>query len=357
MSAANADDVSLNPQCVAPPEREGFVLQADYQTPRLWAALVLDLKNANIEQYDTLTFFAKGQNDGSMPLVPKIELKRPADHSRVGIAYLRDVTNTWKQFTIPLKDLQQFGQDPFLCGWTDMSELNFTLESARAGKAGTIFLDDIYLERRGAGAPTPPAACATPTSAPTELLSATPTSAPTELLSATPTKRPLPTNPPSLLVADFDSCSAVNNLNGGMGGAYNPPDLLVDTRISESNRGCVSRLEYHIGGWAAYWNKLGGANASKFKTLRFDIRADPAVGIPSRMKIEVKKQNGEWSILYVEGITDQWQTMSVDLGNFVRAFENKLPIQEFNDLDELVFTFEQQYGRDGVVYLDNIRFQ
>ena len=60
----------------------------------------------------------------------------------------------------------------------------------------------------------------------------------------------------------------------------------------------------------------------------------------------------EVSILYVSGITTDWQSMSVNL----RDFEGSL--SSFTNMEELVFTFEaNEAGRIGVIYLDNIALQ
>lgn len=394
----NATDVSLAPQCMPPPDRDGFVLQADYKIPHLWAALVLDLKNARIEQFDTISFFAKGQNDGSIQLVPKIELRRPADHSRVGIAYIRDMTNAWKQFTVPLKDLQRFGNDPFLCGWTEMSELVFTLESTRAGKVGTIFLDDIYLERRSSGAPPTPVDCVSQTPTSTEVPSATPSQIPSSIESpsatltgspsaavgvtpTTPAPQPLPPPPSSLPVTNFDNGTGTSNLGGLMGVACPEQgcaghNTLVISNPEEGGRGKVARLQYSIQNWVAYFIKLHTPNAPRFadltpySTLSFDIRGEPQSKIPLQLKLELHRpiqterdnlKCREFGITNIGEITSEWQTKSIPISEFKETNFPCFPgLSAKDDIDELVFTFEfaaEKSGTDGVIYLDNIVFK
>jgi len=160
-----------------------------------------------------------------------------------------------------------------------------------------------------------------------------------------------PYTPPPPVIANFDSCTGATKLGGQMGTAYDPKsdDTIVVSYVQEAGRGCIARLEYDIVGWSAFWIQLQGADLSPYSQLVFDVKADPQK-VPERVKIELKRAGGqEVSILYLSGITTDWQTMSVNL----RDFEGSL--SSFTDMEELVFTFEaNESGRIGVIYLDNI---
>lgn len=162
---------------------------------------------------------------------------------------------------------------------------------------------------------------------------------------------------PELTIADFDNCFNVNNLSGSMGAAYNSPDSLVETYVRESERGCVARLEYTIQGWSAFWMELKDVDLTPYSKLAFDIRADSAVGTPEQIKIELKRAGGQQvSIIYVSGITANWQTMDVSLADFGPTGYTT-PLSSLMEMEELVFVFEaSQSGKQGVVYLDNITF-
>jgi len=163
--------------------------------------------------------------------------------------------------------------------------------------------------------------------------------------------------PTSLVAADFDSCTGVNNLGGQMGAAYNSPDSLKEKYVEEAKRGCVARLEYEIQGWSAFWMKLRGVDLTPYSKLVFDVRADPQPGIPKQIKLELKRANGtEVSIAYVSGIKVDWKTMSISLADLVPT-GYAAPLSSFSGMEELVFTFEAKSGSQGVVYLDNIVFQ
>jgi hypothetical protein len=160
-----------------------------------------------------------------------------------------------------------------------------------------------------------------------------------------------------LLVADFNNCKPENNLGGGMGTAYNPPDYLLETYFKDDGHGCVVKLDYHITYWSSFWLKLQLIDLTPYKKLVFDIRSDPQ-DIPAEIKIELKRAvDMEVSIIYVSGISATWQTITIYLSDFGPTGYMP-PISSFSDMEELVFTFEADHsGKSGVVYLDNITFE
>jgi hypothetical protein len=192
--------------------------------------------------------------------------------------------------------------------------------------------------------------CASPT--PTVMTTATP--------SSMVTPPPISTSPallPEFVIADFDSCNGMTNLGGALGAAYDPSsgDKLVESYVQEAGRSCVARIEYDIVGWSAFWIQLQGADLSPYSQLVFDIKADPQEKVPKQVKIELKRAGGqEVSIMYISGITTDWQTMSVNLGDFGSTGYTSA-LSSLTDMKELVFTFEaSQSGKTGVIYLDNI---
>lgn len=327
MGSAAASGDSLTFDCAPVKCREGIVAKLDHETENAWAAFWIGLDDADFSSYDTLTFFARGDYPRGSTPVFKVELKR-WDNTEIGIAYLSGLTNKWQQFSVPFDDIRPFGNEPFLCGWDKMSELVFAFEAGRTGPQGTMYLDDIYVERRGQGAPSPGPECSVP---------------------------PPPTLAASPVIADFDRCMGVNNLDGSMGAAFSGSDSLEETYPEESGRGCVARLAYDISEWSAFWMKLERVDLSPYSKLVFAIRADAEPNVPRQIKIELKRaRNREVSIALISGITTDWQTLSVDLADFgPTGYTDAL--SSFTEMEELVFTFEaRQAGSQGVVYLDNI---
>lgn len=165
-------------------------------------------------------------------------------------------------------------------------------------------------------------------------------------------------NTPPLAVADFDRCQPTNNLGGAMGVAYNPPDSLIESYVEEPDRGCVARLDFQIADWSAFWLRLENADLRPYKTLRFDVRADPEPGFTGQMKIELKRNQGaEIVILYVADIGADWKTVRVDLDDF-RPTGTNPPLASRKGVEEMVFVFEAaKSGGKGVVTLDSIAFE
>jgi len=340
-SPENEPENWLEYRCDAGAGKGNIVAILEYETPSAWAGFWIDLGEADFTPYDVLTFFAKGDPTEGIPPMLKIELKRQED-SRVGVVYLAGLTDEWQQFVIPFSDFcTPPGSDP-LCGWDTMTELVITFEYEHSER-GRVYLDDIYVERRGEGAPTPEAQCSA-----TEPPATQP-----------PAPQPAEPSSESLAVADFHSCTRVNRLGGEMGAACEEPNRLIESYPQESGKGCVARLEYHIETWSAFWIKLQKADLRPYNTLTFDIRADEPV--PRELKIELKRlcssqPCGEISIYYLAGITSAWQTRSVPISEF-GSTGWAATLSSLEDMEELVFTFEADHsGNGGVVYLDNIAF-
>ena len=164
--------------------------------------------------------------------------------------------------------------------------------------------------------------------------------------------------PPTLVIADFDSCDEVTNHGGRMGSFQgSPDDSLVASYVKEAWRGCIAKLEYDIVTWSAFWIQLQGADLSLYSQLVFDVKAE-SQKVPKQAKIELKRARGkEVSILYIPGITTDWQTMRVNLSSFGPT-DYADPLSSFTDMEELLFTFDANLsGMTGVIYLDNISLQ
>ena len=163
---------------------------------------------------------------------------------------------------------------------------------------------------------------------------------------------------PPLVVADFDGCQSVNNLDGTMGAAYNPPDSLIESYIEEPGRGCVARLDFDVDDWSAFWLILEDADIQPYQVLRFDVRADPEPGFTGQMKVELKRSQGaEIVLLYVADIGADWKTVRVDLDDF-RPTGTNPSLATRKGVEDMVFVFESaKSGRQGVVYLDNVAFE
>lgn len=119
-----------------------------------------------------------------------------------------------------------------------------------------------------------------------------------------------------------------------------------------------------------FWTKLKNLDASSFDHLEFDVRGDKEKGYTSVFKIELKKFKDKDRVeklkgtYVVSGVGQDWKHVSIPFNSLtgVLDFANpeiwKNPASAFADLDEFVIVFEDRRvsKKEGVIYVDNIRF-
>lgn len=157
-------------------------------------------------------------------------------------------------------------------------------------------------------------------------------------------------------IAAFSGCTGQTEQGGRIESMHDPSagNTLDVSYVRGVGRGCIAKLEYDIVNWAALQIQLLGADLWPFSQLVFDIKADPQYDPPGQIKIEFKRAGGhEVSILYISDITTDWQTMRVNLSD-LGPTEYTDPLSSFADMEELLFTFDEQSGEIRTVYLDNI---
>jgi hypothetical protein len=167
-----------------------------------------------------------------------------------------------------------------------------------------------------------------------------------------------PYAPLSSTITRFDSCGEPAKRARGIQPLDSPDagNTLHLAYPQESGHGCVARIEYDIVEWSALWIDLLHADLRPYRQLSFDIRADAP--LPGQIKIELKRASGaESSILYVSGITADWQTRRVKLRDFAPT-GYMLPLSTLVEMEELLFTVAaERSGKTGTVYLDNIALE
>lgn len=130
-----------------PEEGRGCVARLEYQIPKVYAAFWMKLQGMNTKDYNTVTFYAKGDSTAGIPQLFKVEVKRN-NNAEMSIIYLSNLSDKWQQFAIPYNEFVQFFDFPALSGWDNLSELAFTFEIEKSGQTGVIFVDDIAFEKR-----------------------------------------------------------------------------------------------------------------------------------------------------------------------------------------------------------------
>ena len=172
------------------------------------------------------------------------------------------------------------------------------------------------------------------------------------------------------VVADFD-VPPPNNLGGGFGAfSPNPEEMTyitvetMDDTVRHGTNGAAMKLEYNVdqgGAYNGFWMKLGpqeaGNNfdASAYSKLVIWIRGDSKVGVPSKVKIELKGDPGSRiGRSYISGITDDWTMMEIPLSTVAAQRV------DLTKLNEFVIVFENNVvapGKKGVIWIDDIAFE
>jgi len=166
----------------------------------------------------------------------------------------------------------------------------------------------------------------------------------------------------TLLVADFDSGSKPSNIGSDFGAwDKDPADFsqtctdAFDSVIKDGDTGFSMKLTYDVDSpnpaYNGFWLKLNDIDASNFRNLTFAVRGDEDAGYTTVFKVELKKTNGEVGKFYVTGVEYVWKEISIPLNQFSG-------INDVSGLGELVIVFEDAMttNKEGVIYLDNIRF-
>lgn len=172
------------------------------------------------------------------------------------------------------------------------------------------------------------------------------------------------------IVADFNM-PPPNNLGGGYG-AFSPKAEEMTYVTTETwdevekygKDGGSMRLEYNVdkpGSFNGFWMKMGpedtanNFDASAYSKLTFWVKGDTKVGVPAKVKIELKGDPGtRIGRYYTKDITDAWQKVEVPLKDIAAQ---KVDLTKLN---ELVLVFEQAQaapGVKGVIWIDEITLE
>lgn len=167
-----------------------------------------------------------------------------------------------------------------------------------------------------------------------------------------------------LVVADFDSAEKINNLGA-------PIEVWLREDGSDKTQGCEMtfveddalgkpgghsvRLDYDVESENPAYNGirmgLSLLNPSLYKTLNFYVKGDQAKGFTHRLKIELIGQGKPPSPYLVEGITADWQKITIPLSEFW-VTESGVPLDKF----VVVFADINNDPKVGTVYLDQVYF-
>lgn len=125
--------------------QEGYCVRLDYDVQSKNAAFNgfwMKLKDADVSEYDTLTFWVKGTKDGKFTSRFKLELKDGEGH-RV-IYPIEGVTSEWQEMKIDLKGIPSAAN----VNWKKMAEFVLVFDDLLATyKEGTVFVDHVVFKK------------------------------------------------------------------------------------------------------------------------------------------------------------------------------------------------------------------
>ncbi len=166
------------------------------------------------------------------------------------------------------------------------------------------------------------------------------------------------------IIADFNSGETQNNLGGKIevwlaGDGSDPTQFSKMLFVSDDALGNVSgkslRIDYDVDSENPAYNgvrtDLNQFDATNYKTLNFYMKGDAAAGFTKTLKIELIGKNGQPSPYMVNGITENWQKITIPLSEF-------LLIKDWSTLQKFVVVFADinNNPKVGTVYLDQVYF-
>ena len=118
---------------------KGFAMKLEYSVESknpAYNGFWMFLQNLDASKYDNVAFRVKGDAKVGYTTVFKVELKNAA--KQVGRYYVTNISDTWQDVVIPLKDLKG------ITDYSNLTELVFVFEDRIASnKKGVIYIDDI----------------------------------------------------------------------------------------------------------------------------------------------------------------------------------------------------------------------
>jgi len=175
----------------------------------------------------------------------------------------------------------------------------------------------------------------------------------------------------SVTIADFNSGSMKNNLDGQSGTWQSDPGdkeqgirASLDSAVKFGEEGASLKLEYDVdsplNAINGFWTQLRTFDGSRYDHFEFRVKGSAEYGYPESFKIEFKKfeenkkagkEEAIKASFIVEGVTQNWQKISVPL-NVMNG------ISDWRDIREFVITFEKRRHeqKKGTLYFDDFAF-
>ena len=337
-----------------------MVAMLEYTTPTDDAMFTIELDGEDMSAFDALTFYARADSKAvdatdigfDVSISGPSEVGSAGDDSTMRTEVVLENAE-WQKFELPYSIFAgDAGGDEF---WANLTQLSFVFSPELSGESGTIYIDNIQLERIPNRLPN-----GIPVEAPAadieeeqvvadilpenEVQEETDEPAIVQREEAGPVAAATPDEPEPiyLTVSNFDACATRDS-----GAAYESPTIVTDTYPEVAGRGCVLKAQVDTSTWGAYWFRLGPADLSGFSKLQFDMAFEKAEQ-STRLRVEMKETpGGRPSVYYINNPSQDWETKTIPFSEF------SPPLPRLSSVAELVFVLETA---GGTLYLDNVRF-
>jgi hypothetical protein len=110
-----------------------------------WGAYWMKLGRADLRPYRTLLLDVRADPQPGIPREVKIEFKRKQG-AEVSIKYIDGIATSWKTIAVELADFKSPGYGSPISTWSEIEELVVVAEPDKAGRQGTLFLDNVILQ-------------------------------------------------------------------------------------------------------------------------------------------------------------------------------------------------------------------
>ena len=111
-----------------------------------WSAFWLKLQGADLRPYQALRFDVRADPQPGFTGQMKLELKR-GQGTEIVVIYVADIGTDWKTVRLDLDDFRPTGTNPSLTTREGVEDMVFVFESAKSGRQGVVYLDNVAFER------------------------------------------------------------------------------------------------------------------------------------------------------------------------------------------------------------------
>lgn len=160
-----------------------------------------------------------------------------------------------------------------------------------------------------------------------------------------------------ILVIDDFKKKEKNNLKGSVNAwSFNPDDKSQGCKTAYKkdplvgDKGVYFQMNYDVDSQnqafnGVYW-ELKDVDFSSFYSISFNVKGDKEKGFTSVFKLELKNNNGQTGSYFVQGVTEEWQKITIPLVDF-KGISDFTSMKEFT----VVFVDSEVTKKEGSIQM------